>query len=150
MRFNNDFSDLEGNTELLSIVNLNYEQLSVKSKIMFTTNETPRVLCVWTQNELKNIDALQFWHCDLFELSQNVHWNLRENIQSQTPIVYLKISKNEFNFKDSQSREENCLVKNFLVVAYKNGTMSYIETNNYEQKYLTPIPDIKQQAAFKK
>lgn len=71
-------------------------------------------------------------------------WSMQYVIQCDSQISSLKIPKNETNFKDFRSgdRQE---YRFFLLAAYTNGQIGYIDTVQFNQTFLSAIQTKKEQ-----
>ena len=143
-KFSNEKSTLEGTCDLISTLTLtNTEQLTSKSKILFTNKEIAGTLCVQLTNNQTITSTLQFWQAskDTHDstISQKTNWSIINTLQCASELVDLKITKNEINFKNLKSFDKQPY-NFFLLTAYKNGQLGYIDTENFNQTFLSQIP----------
>ena len=142
LRFNNEGNALEGTCELTNTINLNYEHLASKSRILFMSNEMSRLLFVSLNNEDTNLSCLQFWQSsnELYDstITAGTSWYLVNTIQCPGQISGLKVPKNEISFRKFKKTDQD--LNFFMLAAYNNGTIGFIDTRTFDQSFLTPIP----------
>lgn len=151
-KFNNEKSTLEGSSDLISNLTLtSTEQHTSKSKILFTNKEIAGTLCVQLSNNQTSTSTLEFWQAskDTHDstISQKTNWSLVNTLQCASELVDLKMTKNEINFKNLKSFDKQPY-NFFLLAAYKNGQLGYIDTDKFNQTFLSQIPSKESSQSF--
>ena len=136
---NNEGIGLEGTNELISTINLNYSDTAeTKSKLNFLSNGSSQFICVAIHNSKSNSDILQIWQVSSVKLdAKEITWNLVKTIKCPSTVVNIRIPEISFNFKEIY---ENQSEKSFFTVSYENGQTSFIDTQNFNQVLISPIP----------
>ncbi|CAF0729025.1 unnamed protein product [Brachionus calyciflorus] len=145
LKFSQDGLSIDGTTELLSVFNLQIEPSNYKTKLMFTSHESAKTICVAFNPDLTNQNFIQIYQPAI--LNQNMmgsydgnnQFILLNTLQCPSSLVNISVSKYYTGLKDLiENRFINDVA--YLIATYNNGTQGFIDMQNFNQIFSGFIP----------
>lgn len=148
LKFSNDYTSIEGTSELLATINVYNDSMTNKTHLMFTSNESAQYFCVSQRSNQTNCDIVQVWRpahlnqnmIGSFDINMsNDQCTLIKTIQCPSSLIKLTAPKYSIAFKDLiDNRYLNEPV--YLMASYLNGTFGFIDIQSYNQTFSSAIP----------